>query len=700
MRKLTLTVASLVVFVTLVPVANAGCVSDVTFGTYPSSNGTGCGPYYCYLISSGMNTLESMEGFYWVLGEGPTRNAGTYTFDGGSQPWGVLFVDWSLATTVNNGGINNTVGCPSPDPTVFVFSDLSADGNGSLYNVVAVDETPSGAQDYDLTLTGSNLVLQPMPGCAVTGTLQTPEGDLVIDVSFTPNADSAFRTHSATITSVDQVVTGWNVYAHEVPRGAPPPTAREVSQWTLVGTVAGHASSSTEVTFGCGDPINNDVYLSIAPDLDNGFTSTWYVGPPSTSVSCCTSVADTDNDGTQVCQDCNDNDDEVFPGAPQLCDGKNNDCDDPQWPALPPAEANVDGDAFMACAGDCDDTDEFTYPAAPQLCDAINNDCSDPNWPALPPGEANTDGDGFMACQGDCDDANANVFPGATQLCDGLNNDCDDASWPTVPANEADGDSDLFRICENDCNDADPDVNPDATEVCNTIDDDCDTLVDEDALGEDTDGDTVHNLCDNCVEVQNPTQLDTDQDGLGNSCDNCDTIKNAGQEDQDDDDRGDACDNCVEDWNPLQDDTDEDGAGDACDNCFFESNPSQTDFDDDMQGDLCDLDDGLIYTFFTDPDYFEWHLEQGFDSWNGYRGDLAVLQQTCRAGDCVYSQLPGSNPLAAQACGLTNPWMEDFVPPLAGETAFFLSTGETSGVETGLGFDGQNNPRDHDNMCP
>ena len=38
---------------------------------------------------------------------------------------------------------------------------------------------------------------------------------------------------------------------------------------------------------------------------------------------------DNDMDGFSPPADCDDNDDTVFPGAPELCDGKDNDCDGP-----------------------------------------------------------------------------------------------------------------------------------------------------------------------------------------------------------------------------------------------------------------------------------------------------------------------------------------------------------------------------------
>ena len=62
---------------------------------------------------------------------------------------------------------------------------------------------------------------------------------------------------------------------------------------------------------------------------------------------------DIDNDGVDRPADCDDWDATVYPGAPELCDGKDNDCnghpDDD--------EHDGDGDGWASCAGDCDDTD-------------------------------------------------------------------------------------------------------------------------------------------------------------------------------------------------------------------------------------------------------------------------------------------------------------------------------------------------------
>ena len=383
---------------------------------------------------------------------------------------------------------------------------------------------------------------------------------------------------------------------------------------------------------------------------------------------------DLDGDGQRTCTgDCNDADPTVFTGAPQLCDGKNNNCSDPAYPAVPPGEANVDLDAFRLCQGDCNDHDANVYPGAPQICDGKNDDCSSPTWPAIPPDEIDLDGDSFRACNFECDDTNITVHPFAEQLCDGINNDCNAPGWPAVPPSEIDGDGDGVPECGGDCDDGNSDVYPTRAEVCNAIDDDCDARIDEDA-GEivDADGDGVHGACDNCPQVVNGSQLDTDADGRGN-----------------------ACDNCVAVLNPGQLDADADRLGDACDNCPLEFNPGQIDFDHDFQGDRCDLDDGLIYLFRNDWVYLEWQEEGGYDHWNVYEGDLAVLRATGS-----YTQAAGSNPLARRSCAVADPWVEDTEWVDDGKVRFSLVTGVAGGIEGGLGTDSAGMPRTNTNPCP
>jgi hypothetical protein len=296
LTRLVIGGATLALAMMIMSSAQAACTSDRTFGTYPSAGACGA---YCYINSPGMNTAATMEGFYWVLGEGETRNSGGYMFDGtgGSQPWHIPnpFPDgndpfpggWSLTTTVNNG---QTVGCPSPDPTVFVFSDISQDGGSALYGLAAVVEDLLNFLNYDIGLAGT-MTLQPIPDLGVVD-VQISTDTLTVDLNWTPNASDAFTTSTAAIPTVDTVVTGWNIYKQEVPAGNAPPTDRtnDPAIWELVGTAAGSAANSAVVTFSCA--ATNQVFLALAPDLDNGFTSTAYVGGNSTRVECDPNVAE------------------------------------------------------------------------------------------------------------------------------------------------------------------------------------------------------------------------------------------------------------------------------------------------------------------------------------------------------------------------------------------------------------------------
>jgi hypothetical protein len=143
-------------------------------------------------------------------------------------------------------------------------------------------------------------------------------------------------------------------------------------------------------------------------------------------------------------------------------------------------------------------------------------------------------------------------------------------------------------------------------------------------------------------------------------------------------------------------DSDDDGVANACDNCVTDFNWTQSDSDGDDVGDACDLNDGLIYARFATQTAFEWQAEAGWLApWSVYRGDLDVLRQTG-----VYTQVPGSNPIASRFCGLPlTSTLDPFEPPL-GKTAFYLVTGFSELGEGDLGEDSSDNVRPNDNPCP
>lgn len=97
--------------------------------------------------------------------------------------------------------------------------------------------------------------------------------------------------------------------------------------------------------------------------------------------------------------------------------------------------ADADGDGWTVGAGDCDDANAAIYPGAPEVLNGIDDDCD---------GEADEgvtaedqDGDGWTAAplddgdpntidMGDCNDFDASIYPGATETAgDGIDSNCD-----------------------------------------------------------------------------------------------------------------------------------------------------------------------------------------------------------------------------------------------------------------------------------
>jgi hypothetical protein len=234
-------------------------------------------------------------------------------------------------------------------------------------------------------------------------------------------------------------------------------------------------------------------------------------------------ITDTDGDGDGFSSDvdCNDADVTIYPGAGEVCDGIDNNCNgevdegllstwyldaDGDGHGNPDTETEAcnEPDGHVAEGGDCNDLDDTVHPDALELCDGFDNDCDG----TTDEGDASdvvtwyldSDGDGFgvddtteTACDGpagyalvggDCDDADPAFHPGASE------SDCTDENDYNCDGSVgfADTDGDGFAACE-DCDDADADVNDDAIETCDSVDNDCDGLVDSD--DPDTVGTTV-----------------------------------------------------------------------------------------------------------------------------------------------------------------------------------------------------------------
>jgi MYXO-CTERM domain-containing protein len=234
---------------------------------------------------------------------------------------------------------------------------------------------------------------------------------------------------------------------------------------------------------------------------------------------------DADGDLANICEDCDDSEPLVTIASPEVCDaGVDNDCD-------PSTDENGDSDLDGAtiCDGDCDDFDASIYPGAEELCDDIDNNCDGTVDDVDLDGdgvldEIDSDGDGFYAaaCGGDdCDDDAQGVHPAAPEICDGIDNNCDGVLFEE---NEDDIDEDGVPVCDGDCNDNDASIYPGAPEECNGIDDDCDDIADDGVI-RDSDQDGHERLacggddCDDGNSSVYPAATEDCSDGLDNDCD-------------------------------------------------------------------------------------------------------------------------------------------------------------------------------------
>ncbi len=88
----------------------------------------------------------------------------------------------------------------------------------------------------------------------------------------------------------------------------------------------------------------------------------------------------------------------------------------------PPVDRDGDG---VPCDTDCDDTNPSILPGAKDVCDGTDVNCN-----ATDILEVDADQDGYLACE-ECNDGTAAAHPGATEVCDsGIDEDCDGTDPP------------------------------------------------------------------------------------------------------------------------------------------------------------------------------------------------------------------------------------------------------------------------------
>src|SRR3989344_18274 len=85
------------------------------------------------------------------------------------------------------------------------------------------------------------------------------------------------------------------------------------------------------------------------------------------------------------------------------------------------SDIDNDGVLSLSCGGnDCNDESSATYPGAKELCDNVDNNCD-----GVVDEGYDEDGDGVTSCNLDCNDKNPSSYPGNTEICNGVDDNCD-----------------------------------------------------------------------------------------------------------------------------------------------------------------------------------------------------------------------------------------------------------------------------------
>jgi len=416
------------------------------------------------------------------------------------------------ATEVCNGIDDNCDGNIDEGVETTFYADADGDGYGDATSSVSACSVPEGYVTDNTDCNDANAAVNPGATEVCNGIDDNCDGNidegLIFDTWYADADGDGYGDAAMSATTCDGAPEGYvadNTDCNDADAAVNP--------------------GATEVCNGIDDNCDGNI--------DEGVETTFYAdadsdgyGDAGSTTSACSAPEGYVTDNT----DCNDADAAVNPGATEVCNGVDDNCDGNIDEGVETTfYADADGDGYgdagsttSACSApegyvtdntDCNDADAAVNPGATEVCNGVDDNCDgsiDEGVETIFYADADGDGygdagsttsacsapEGYVTDNTDCNDADAAVNPGATEVCNGVDDNCDgniDEGVETTFYADADGDGygdagsttsacsapEGYVADNTDCNDADAAVNPGATEVCNGIDDNCDGNIDE-----------------------------------------------------------------------------------------------------------------------------------------------------------------------------------------------------------------------------
>ncbi|HIA04571.1 MAG TPA: hypothetical protein EYN66_22190 [Myxococcales bacterium] len=305
---------------------------------------------------------------------------------------------------------------------------------------------------------------------------------------------------------------------------------------------------------------------------------------------------------------------DAVPAAPEICDNKDNDCNEVIDDIGDKVPCQIENDygacpGVLACVGGVGQC--LGDVPLPELCDGFDNDCDgkkDEDY-------ADSDGDGLADCMDPDDDGDE--IPDELDNCPKLpnkdQNDLDDDGKGDLCDGDPDGDN---FPGDSDCEPMDAQIYPGAEEKCNGKDDDCNNKIDDKVCDDGVA--CTFDFCDpvkvTCNHAPDPLACND-----GNDCttESCDLIK--------------GCSSAPSDGNNC-DDANKCTFGDTCNSGVCEGTP---------QGNCCltadDCNDGnTCTTDLCDPAVGQCvHLMVADDTACNADNSGCTVSDMCKLGTCV-----------------------------------------------------------------